>query len=92
MREVKQQPAITAVEMKQKHPEVLQTVAILTIHHRSQKDLALPSLLAAMKPLLTEATRKKKAAAHESHEKIRSTFARSTRTGQRINGKKKKSV
>ena len=41
-REVKQQPSITAVELKKNHPELLQNVTVRMIQHRLQKDLGLP--------------------------------------------------
>lgn len=35
--------AMTAVELKNQHPDLLQNIATRTIRHRLQKDLGLPS-------------------------------------------------
>ncbi|KAG7177392.1 putative Transposase-containing protein 19 [Homarus americanus] len=59
-REVMSDPAVTASTLKKKHPDLLKHVAIRTIQHRLQKDLSLPTRRAAMKPLLTEAMKKKR--------------------------------
>lgn len=59
-REVKQDPSITAVGLKEKHPILLQNVSVRTIQHRLQKDLKLPARRAAKKPLLTEAMKKRR--------------------------------
>ncbi|KAG1672327.1 Dihydroorotate dehydrogenase (quinone) [Nymphon striatum] len=59
-REVMQNPSLTASELKKKHPDLLNTVSIKTIQHRLQKDLHLPTLRAAKKPMLTEAMKKKR--------------------------------
>ena len=60
VREVKQNPSITAAELKKKHPDLLQDVAVRTLQHRLQKDLGLPCRCAAKKPLLTDTMRKKR--------------------------------
>lgn len=60
VREVKQNPSITAAELKKKHPDLLQDVAVRTLQHRLQKDLGLPCRRAAKKPLLTDTMRKKR--------------------------------
>ena len=52
--------AITAVAIKKKHPALLEDVAVRTIQHCLQKDLKMPTRRAAMKPLLTEAMKKKR--------------------------------
>lgn len=59
-REVLSNPAITAVELKINHKELLQNVATRTIRHRLQKDLDLPIRRAAKKPMLTAAMKKKR--------------------------------
>ena len=59
-KEVKADPGITALEIKEKHPKLLQDVAVRTVQHRLQKDLKLPSRRAAKKPLLTDKMRKKR--------------------------------
>lgn len=52
-------PAITAAVLRNKQPELLQNVAVWTIHHHLQGDLGLPSRRAAKKPLLKEAMKKR---------------------------------
>ena len=59
-REVTSYPSITAVELKNKHPELLHNVSTRTIRHRLQKDLGLPCRRAAKKPMLTAAMKKKR--------------------------------
>lgn len=59
-REVLATPAITAVELKEKHPSLLKKVSVRTIQHRLQKDLQLPTRRAAKKPLLTKVMKKKR--------------------------------
>ena len=61
-REVTANPSITAASLRKRHPKVLKNVAIRTIQHRLRKDLDLPLRLAAKKPLLTDAMRKKRIA------------------------------
>ena len=51
-REVQKNPRLTALELKNLHPELLKNVAVRTIQHRLQKGLGLPSRKAAKKPLL----------------------------------------
>ena len=51
-------PRLTALELKNLHPELLENVAVCTIQHRLQKGLGLPSRKAANKPLLTERMKK----------------------------------
>ncbi|XP_072401695.1 uncharacterized protein [Diabrotica undecimpunctata] len=53
-------PSITATELKNKHPGLLQSISTRTICHRFQKDLTLPSRRAAKKTLFTKATKKKR--------------------------------
>ena len=60
VREVKQNPSITTAEIKKKHPELLQNLAVRTIQHRLQKDLGLPCRRAAKKLLLTDTMKKKR--------------------------------
>ena len=62
VREVKQDPSITAAELKHKHPDLLKDVSVRTIQHRLQRDLGLPCRRAAKKPLLTERMRQKRLA------------------------------
>ncbi|KAG0723184.1 hypothetical protein GWK47_005654 [Chionoecetes opilio] len=57
-REVLNDPAITAAELKKKHPALLGNVSVRTIQHRLQISLKLPTRRAAKKPLLTEAMRR----------------------------------
>lgn len=57
---MKADPGITALELKEKHPKLLQDVTVRTVQHRLQKDLKLPSRRAAKKPLLTDKMRKKR--------------------------------
>ena len=59
-KEVKADPGITALELKEKHPKLLQDVAVRTVQHRLQKDLKIPSRRAAKKPLLSDKRRKKR--------------------------------
>ena len=49
-REVISYPSITAVELKNKHHELLHNVSTRTICHRLQKDLGLPCRRAAKSP------------------------------------------
>ena len=49
-REVLKHPSITAAELKEKHPDVLGSVSIMTVQHRRQKELKLPSHRAANPP------------------------------------------
>ena len=58
--EVTSYPSITAVELKNKHPELLHNVSTRTIRHRLQKDLGLPCRRATKKPMLTAAMKKKR--------------------------------
>ncbi|KAG0702681.1 Septin-1 [Chionoecetes opilio] len=58
-REVLNDPAITAAELKKNHPALLGNVSVRTIQHRLQISLKLPTRRAAKKPLLTEAMKKK---------------------------------
>ena len=58
--EVPSYPSITAVELKNKHHELLYNVSIRTICHRLQKNLNLPGRRAAKKPMLTAAMKKKR--------------------------------
>ena len=57
-REVQKNPQLTALELKNLHPEPLENVTVRTIQHRLQKGLGLPSRKAAKKPLLTEQMKK----------------------------------
>ena len=59
-REVTSYPSITAVELKNKHPELLHNVSTRTIRHRLQKDLGLPCRRAAKKLMLTAAMKKER--------------------------------
>ena len=59
-REVTSYPSTTAVELENKHPELLHNVSTRTICHRLQKDLGLPCRRAAKKPTLTAAMKKKR--------------------------------
>ncbi|KAG0729791.1 Transposable element Tcb1 transposase [Chionoecetes opilio] len=59
-REVLNDPAITAAELKKNHPALLGNVSVRTIQHRLQISLKLPTRRAANKPLLTEAMKKKR--------------------------------
>ena len=59
-REVMSNPRITALEIKEKHSELLKKVTVRTIQHRLQKDLKLPTRRATKKPLLTENMKKKR--------------------------------
>ena len=61
-REVQKNPRLTALELKNLHPELLENVAVRTIQHRLQKGLGLPSRKAAKKPLLTERMKKQRIA------------------------------
>ena len=61
-REVQKNPRLTALELKNLHPELLENVAVRTIQHRLQKSLGLPSRKAAKKPLLTERMKKQRIA------------------------------
>ena len=61
-REVKQNLALTASELKKMHPDLLNSVSTRTIQHHLQKDMGLPTRRAAKKPMLTEAMKKKRVA------------------------------
>ena len=61
-REVQKNPRLTALELKNLHPELLENLAVRTMQHRLQKGLGLPSLKAAKKPLLTERMKKQRIA------------------------------
>ncbi|XP_076038565.1 uncharacterized protein LOC143023828 [Oratosquilla oratoria] len=53
-REVRKNPRVTAAQLKESHPKLLENVSVRTVMHRLQKDLKLPSRTAARKPLLTD--------------------------------------
>ena len=55
-------PRLTALELKNLHPELLKNVAVRTMQHRLQKGLGLPSRKAAKKLLLTERMKKQRIA------------------------------
>ena len=61
-REVQKNPRLTALELKNLHPELLEYVAVSTIQHRLQKGLGLPSRKADKKALLTERMKKQRIA------------------------------
>ena len=61
-REVQKNPRLTALELKNLHPELLENVALRTIQHCLQKGLGLPSRKAAKKPLLTKRMKKQRIA------------------------------
>ena len=61
-REVEKNPRLTALELKNMHPKLMENVAVRTIQHRLQKGLGLPSHKAAKKPLLTQRMRKQRIA------------------------------
>ncbi|MPC58601.1 hypothetical protein E2C01_052608 [Portunus trituberculatus] len=46
-REMKEDPSITAISLKEKHLNLLQNVSVRTIQHRLQKELKLPARHAA---------------------------------------------
>ena len=58
--EVPLYPSITAVELKNKHHELLHNVSTKTICHRLQKDLGLPGRRTAKKPMPTATMKKKR--------------------------------
>ena len=60
--ELQKNPHLTALELKNLHPELLQHVKIRTVQHRLQKDLDLPSRKPAKKPLITERMKTKRLA------------------------------
>ena len=51
-RELQKNPCLTALQLQNLPPELLQQVKIRTVQHRLQKDLDLPSCKAAKKPLI----------------------------------------
>ena len=53
-RELQKNPRLTALELQNLHPELLQHVKIRTVQHRLQKDLDLPSRKPTEKTLITE--------------------------------------
>ena len=59
-RVVLNKPSISARELKQKLPNILENVSIRTIQHRLQKDLKMPSRRAAKKPFLSAAMKVKR--------------------------------
>ena len=61
-REVEKNPRLTALELKNMHPKLMENVAVRTIQHRLQKGLGLPIHKAAKKPLLTQRMRKQRIA------------------------------
>ena len=61
-REVQKNPRLTALKLKNLHPELLENVAVRTMQHRLQKGLGLPSRKAAKKPLLAEQMKKQRIA------------------------------
>ena len=52
--ELQKNSQLTALELQNLHPELLQQVKIQTVQYRLQKDLDLPSCKAAKKPLINE--------------------------------------
>ena len=61
-RVVSEKPRITAKEIKKLHPDLLKDVAVRTIQNHLNKNLNLPSMHAAKKPLLTAAMKTKRLA------------------------------
>jgi hypothetical protein len=49
-------------QLKKIHTELLQDVSVMTIQHRLQKDMGLPSRTDTKKPLLNAAMKKKRVA------------------------------
>ena len=72
-------PRLTALELKNLHPELLENVAVRTIQHRLQKSLGLPSRKAAKKPLLTERMKKQRIAFSKKN-----TFTGRLRSGKEL--------
>ena len=50
--EIQKKPQLTALNVKNLHPELLQNILFQTIQHFLQKDSGFPFLKAAKKPLL----------------------------------------
>ena len=61
------EPRLTALELQNVHPELLQQVKIQTDKHHLQKDLDLPSHKAAKKPLINERMKKQCLAFAKKH-------------------------
>jgi len=61
-RQVMLKPSITAKELKEEHPQVLQSMSVRTIQHRLQIDLKMPCKRSVKKPLLTDRMIKKRLA------------------------------
>lgn len=61
-REVMKNPALSSTELKRTHPELLKNISLRTIRHRLHKDLKLPSMRAARKPLLTDRMKRQRLA------------------------------
>ena len=57
---VSEKPRITAKEIKKLHPDVLKDVSVRIIQNHLNKNLNLPSMHAAKKPLLTAAMKAKR--------------------------------
>ncbi|KAF2367034.1 NUC194 [Trinorchestia longiramus] len=61
-RELKKNPRLTAIELKNLHSGLLQNIAVRAIQHRLQKDLGLPCRRTAAKPLINDCMKKKRIA------------------------------
>jgi len=56
--EIQKKPQLTALNVKNLHPELLQNVLFQTMQHFLQKDSGFPFRKADKKPLLTESMKK----------------------------------
>jgi len=65
--EIQQKPQLTALDVKNLHPELLQNVSFWTMQGSLQKDSGFLCCEAAKKPLLTESTKKQRIAIAKQH-------------------------
>jgi len=66
-REIQKKPQLTALDVKNLHPELLQNVSFRTMQDRLQKDSGFPCGKSAKKPLLTESMKKQRIAIAKQH-------------------------